>query len=158
MKLRKMYAKEMTIMNEKFKEYLHSIDATDPIIVKVESVYNDYLKVCPDEITGIFVSEYVEDSGERIYENLWFFSERYCIESKNFTQGNNIDIAPLKKEVHRIFLDKKDYDLNNANVQSRMVLHFALSFGISGTIKASKENCDYLRDIIKKYIIPNLKD
>lgn len=145
-------------MKEIFEEYLQVIGATDPIITRVESVYNDYKNICPEEITGIFVSEYIEDSGERAYENLWFFSEKYCMETKNFTQENNIDITPFKKAVHRIFLNRKDYDLNNANAQSRMTLEFSLTIGISGTIKASKENCDRLMNIVNKYIISNLKE
>ncbi|AAM05291.1 hypothetical protein [Methanosarcina acetivorans] len=143
-------------MNREFTDYLHNIGATGPIIDKAENAYKNCENICPEEIKGIFVSEYTEENGNRMYENLWFFSERYCMESKNFTQRDNIDITPYNKIIKRLFIEKKDYEFTEANAQSRAILHFVLHMGIDGTIKASGENCDHLLNIVKSYFIPNL--
>ena len=143
-------------MNEEFTGYLGNINATDTIIEKVKNVYKNCENICPEKITEIFISEYTEENGMRVYENLWFFSDRYCMESKNFTQNDNIDITPYYKIIKYLSIEKKDYEFDSANEQSRAIFRFVFNIGIDGTIKASGKNCDHLLSIVKSYFVPNL--
>ncbi len=145
-------------MKEEFKKYLEDVDIIGAIGEKVERIYDFYREICPDEITGIFITDYIKEDGERVYENLWFFSEKYCMEAKQFITTDDFDITPIKSRIIYWELKKQDYDFKKATEKSRLHLEFKLDTGINGVLKASKGNCDYLRDIILKYIRTNLKE
>ena len=145
-------------MKEEFMKYLKSIGLTEALCKRIETIYEFYSSVCPDEITGIFVTDYLTKDGSREYENLWFFSEKYAMEAKQFIKKDDFDTTPIKNRIQYWRIEKKDYDFKIATEKSRLHLVFALDSGISGEFKASKENCDHLRDIILKYVLPNLKE
>lgn len=145
-------------MKETFITYLKSIGISEALRKRIETILEFYQEICLDEITGIFVTDYVKKDGEREYENLWFFSEKYCMEAKLFVTKEDFDITPLQKHIVYWSVQKQDYDFKIATARSRLHLNFKLDTTIEGELKASKENCDYLRDIILKYIAPNLKE
>jgi len=145
-------------MKEEFIEYLKFIGLTETLCKRIEAIYKFYRDLCPDEITGIFVTDYTMGDGSREYENLWFFSEKYAMEAKQFIIKDDFDITPIKNGIHYWRIQKQEYDFKKATEKSRLYLEFRLGTGISGEFKASKENCDYLRDIILKYVLPNLKE
>lgn len=144
-------------MKEEFTKYLDSIGITKTFRAKIETIHEFYREICPDEITDIFVTDYIKEDGAREYENLWFFSEGYCMEAKQFITKDDFDITPIQNRVCYWSIQKQDYDFKNAGEKSRLNLHFELDTRIHGDFKASRENCDYLRDIILKYVVPNLK-
>ena len=145
-------------MEEKFTEYLSSIGIPEALDEKIEKIYEFYQKILPEEIKDIFVTDYIKKDETREYENIWFFSKKYWMEAKQFIIKDNFDITSIQKHVRYWSIEKKDYDFKEATDKSRLVLFFGLDTGVTGNLKASKRNCDYLRDIIIKYINPNLKD
>ena len=145
-------------MREEFRKYLKSIGITAALREKIEASYEFYKETCPDEITGIFITDYIKEDRTREYENLWFFSEKYSMEAKQFITKDDFDITPMQKRVHYWTIQRQDYDFKKATEKSRLYLSFKLDTGIQGGLKAAKENCDYLRDIILKYVAPNLKE
>jgi len=145
-------------MKEEFKKYLEDVDIIGAIGEKVERIYDFYREICPDEITGIFITDYIKEDGERVYENLWFFSEKYCMEATQFITTDDFDITPIKNQIIHWVLKKQDYDFKKATEKSRLHLEFAMDTRLDGELKASKGNCDYLRDIILEYIKSNLKE
>jgi len=145
-------------MKEEFKKYLEDVDIIGAIGEKVERIYDFYREICPDEITGIFITDYIKEDGERVYEHLWFFSEKYCMEAKQFITTDDFDITPIKNQIIYWVLKKQDYDFKKATEKSRLYLKFKMETRIDGELKASKGNCDYLRDIILEYIKSNLKE
>lgn len=145
-------------MKEEFKKYLKDVGITGDIRGRVERIYDFYREICPDEITGIFITDYIKEDGERVYEHLWFFSEKYCMEAKQFITTDDFDITPIKNRIIRWELKKQDYDFKKATEKSRLHLEFEMDTTIEGELKASKGNCDYLRDIILGYIKSNLKE
>jgi hypothetical protein len=145
-------------MREEFTKYLNVIGITKVLFERIEMIYKFYQERCPDEITSIFITDYIKEDESREYENLWFFSEKYCMEAKQFITEDNFDITPIKRRVCYWRIQKKNYDFKKATEKSRLYLEFKLDTGISGTFKASKENCDYLREIFIKYIALNLKE
>ncbi|MGB2841353.1 MAG: hypothetical protein WBC40_02560 [Halobacteriota archaeon] len=144
-------------MEKEFITYLKSIGLTEAIRKRIETIHEFYREICPDKITGIFVTNYMEEDGERMYENLWFFSENYCMEAKQFIAKDDFDITPIRSRIYYWTIQKQDYDFKKATEKSRLYLKFKLDTSIHGEFKASKENCDYLREIFLKYIVPNLK-
>ena len=145
-------------MKEEFKKYLKDVDIIGAIGEKVERIYDFYREICPDEITGIFITDYIKEDGERVYEHLWFFSEKYCMEAKQFITTDDFDITPIKNRIIRWVLKKQDYDFKKATEKSRLHLKFKMDTMIDCALKASKGNCDYLRAIILEYIVSNLKE
>lgn len=145
-------------MKEQFIKYLESIGITKVLSDKIENIYKFYQEVCPDQIKHIFVTDLIKEDGSREYENLWFFSERYCMEAKQFASNDDFDIAPINKRIVYLRVKKKDYDFNKFTEKSRLNLEIKMDTGVYGALKAAKNNCDYLRDIILEYVLPNFKE
>ena len=145
-------------MKKEFIKYLESIDVTKAHRKRVETIYKFYQEIYPDEITGIFITDYIKEDGSREYENLWFFSEKCCMEAKQFLPKDDFDITPIKKRVFYWTIQKQDYDFKKATKKSRLYLKLGLGTGIGGDFKAAKENCDHLKEIILKYVVLNLKE
>ena len=146
-------------MRKEFIEYLESIGVTKPIQERIETIHADCVEICKDEMRDIFVTDYIKAEGEREYENVWFFSDNSVMEGKNFIRADDIDITPLKGLFYVRF-QKTDYDLKKATDKSRLLV--TCLFGentnsIRGEFKASKENCDYLKKIILKYMVSHLR-
>jgi len=145
-------------MKEEFKKYLESIGITEALSNRIETIYEFYREICPDEITNIFVTDYIKEDGTRENENLWFFSQKYAMEAKLFIEKDDFDISPIRNRIYYWIVQKQNYDFKKAGEKSRLYLKFSLDTGVSGELKASKENCDYLRNIIREYIVANLKE
>ncbi|MEA1992572.1 MAG: hypothetical protein U9N58_10345, partial [Thermodesulfobacteriota bacterium] len=65
-------------MKKEFIDYLESIGIKGGVLLdRIESIYEFYSEMCPDDIVDIFVTDYIDSDGKREYENLWFFSDRY---------------------------------------------------------------------------------
>lgn len=147
------------MQSAKVTDYLKAIGITKPLLERIAEIFEFYRGFCPEKITGIFVSEYMKEDGTREYENLWFFSERYSMEAKQFVTKDDFDLMPMKG-IGYLRIEKEEYDFGKATEKSRLNLQFNFTpstlGGLSGTIKASKENCDYLKNIFEKYVKPNL--
>jgi len=144
-------------MKEKFSEYLKSIGITEAILKRIEKIYNFYNDIRPNEIEDIFITDYLDENGSRNYENIWFFSSKHCMEAKLFITKDNFDMDSIKNITYWV-IEKENYDFKKATERSRISLTFQLSWNRSGKLKASKENCDYLKEIFLKYVLPNIKD
>lgn len=145
-------------MKKEFEEYLKSIGiATETLLKRVETIYQFYSNICPEEIKDIFVTDYIKNDGTREYESLWFFSDNYCMEAKEFATADNFDIM-LVKNIIRWEVKKQEYDFKKAIDKSRIFLHVNISIALSADFKASKENCDFLREIFLKYVKPKIKN
>jgi len=144
-------------MKDSFVYYLHSIGMTETLMQRISTIFDFYSETCPDEITDIFVTDYIKQDGTREYENIWFFSSLFCMEAKLFITADDFDITPFKNRIVRWKIEKQNYIVTRATDQSRATVDFSLDTGVYGKMKASKENCDYLWVIIQKYISPNLK-
>ena len=145
-------------MEEKFINYLKSIGITETLHEKIEEIYKFYKDICPDEITDIFVTEYVKEDGSREYQNLWFFSPKYCMEAKLFVTQDDFDIAPIGNRIERWGIKKQDYDFKKVTEKSRFYLNFITDSNTRAAFQASKKNCDYLKNIFLQYVLPNLKE
>ena len=140
-------------MKEAFKEYLVNIGITDLFFEKAEAVIAFYEELYPDQLENIFVSEYVDDEGKRHYDNMWLFTKDLACEAKAFLTRDEFDVASFGNKVEHWIVKKESYDLCEASSRSRMTLQFTMSTQIGGTLRASGENCDFLREVLKEHII-----
>jgi len=138
-------------------EYLLSIGLTQTARGRVDQIHAFYREVCPDDITGVFVTDFVTEEGLREYQNLWFFSDRFCMEATQFMSRDWFDMALLKNAVVRWAIKKQNYDFEQARETSRLHIEVGLLHNVSGSFSASRENCDYLRDVLLRHIVPNMR-
>ena len=142
---------------KEFKTYLEKIDIkTEALLNRIQLVYDVASEMCPETIEQIFITDYINKENTRAYESIWFFSKGYCMEAKDFVTDYSIDIIPINKKIYRYEIILKDYDFKTATPESRLQLSIQFEEGLFGDLKAAKENCDVLRDIILKYVKPNL--
>lgn len=142
-------------MNPKFHEYLKAIGVPETISKdRIEKIYQFYTKICPQEINGIFVTDYVNQEGSTQYENLWFFSEKYQMEAHDFIAKDDFDMTGGKIVYWNLAI--QDYDFKTVNPSSRMTLDFRYDHEIKGELKSSKENCRYLYAILQKHLLPGV--
>ena len=140
-------------MKNEFEGYLKALGMTDALRDRVEEILKFYVTACPEEIEDIFVSEYIQEDGTRVYENFWCFSKQYGMEAKDFAHRDNFDSAPVGENVAHWEIAKQDYDFKEAKEKSRMTLEVQFAGNmIKGLLKASKENCDQLRKVFLKYL------
>lgn len=147
-------------MKEEFIEYLKSIGITEILQKRIATIYEVFQKTCPDEISDIFVTDYIKDDASREYENLWFFSEKYLMEAKQFATRDDFDIMPFKKKIVYWNTVSQDYDFKKATEKSRLSMYIAVLPGREAyaDFKAARENCDCLMERILKHVVPNLQE
>jgi hypothetical protein len=143
-------------MKAEWATYLESIGIQKLFLKRVEEVFDFYQQVYPNQMEDIFVTEYIDEEGNTQYENIWLFSTTSAMEAKNFLKEDDFDSVPLIKQVKYWSIKKTEYDFTQATTKSRMVLQFSLLSGISGHMKASIKNCDHLKSLFIKYILPNV--
>lgn len=149
-------------MEKKFNTYLKSIGMGNRLIKRVEEIYAFYEETAillDDQIKDIFIHEYIEADLKRHYESAWFFSDKYMFEAKSFIKKeDDFDMAILKDGITYIVIKKESYDFRKANDKSRLTIEFDSIPNNESVIRASKRNCDNLRDIMLKYLVPNFKE
>ncbi len=144
-------------MKEKFEKYLADIGVPERMHERIESIYEFYENICPEEIVDIFIGDSVEDTKANKLENLWFFSDKYLMEAKSFMMRDNFDMALVKGRIVYWELAKKDYDFQKAKETSHFHLLFKINTGVTGDIYATGKNCDYLKEIMDRYVMANLE-
>lgn len=142
-------------MEAEWATYLESIGIQGPFLKRVEEVLDFYQQVYPGQIEDIFVTEYFDKDGNRHYESVWLFSKTATMEAKQFLAGDDFDSVPLRQQVKYWSIKKTEYNFRETSTESRIMLHFELLSGVSGDLKASRENCEHLKSLFLKYIIPN---
>ncbi len=145
-------------MKGEFIKYLDCIDITKALSGRIETIYKLCKQLCPEEIKDIFITDYIKEDGTRGYENLWFFSEKNCMEARNFRAVEDFDIIPIEKKVTYWNIKIHNYDFKKATDTSRLFLTIRFEIDMVGDFKAAKENCDYLKEIIFKYVMKNIKE
>ena len=144
-------------MKEEFVQYLGLIGMGDALIERVSALERSIAAILPEEITHIFVSEYIDKEDNRQFENLYFFTGGYLVETRNFVTEPRTEVDLIRQSIINVQLTLKDYDLRSASQASRFT--FGYSTGpLSAQLRASKENCDHLLRVVRECIIPNFAE
>ena len=142
-------------MKPEFETYLKKIGFTTPFLEKAERVYSFYFDIYGEQIEDIFVSEYVDDDGKRIFENLWFFTSYAVMEAKNFLFEDNFDAMCHSNIIVLWRIKNTNIEGNVFNSESRIYLTFSVPEDFHADYKASGNNCKHLMHIFHKYIKTN---
>jgi hypothetical protein len=145
------------MMKEAMLEYFKTLGMTEPILKRVEVIYN-YAKLLAqgEEPDDVRVNEYVQDDGSRIYEDVIFYFKQIGVGGRDFLHTDHILISGLEKDVVSIDIESKDYDFKKATDKSR--LNIEVYYPTARSIwKASKENCDHAMYIYNKYAYPSIR-
>jgi hypothetical protein len=146
-------------MKPEFEKYFISLGLEGSILGRIETILNFYTTLLGCDVKNIFISEYLNEDGSRVYENLWIFNDEVCGEAKQFILSDDFDFDRIKNTISNFNIKNNDYDIvsNVTTEKSRMYLLFLFQFANrGGEMKASKENCKKLREIFLTYILPNL--
>lgn len=147
-------------MNKKFLAYLNSLQASDVVINRVGNLAEIYKQVSPDRILEIFISNIINKSGDQELGNLWFLTNRYLMEAKEFLLRDNIDIATISNRIVYVEISSVKFDYISAIAESRLFIEVRsdVSFDLRNVFRAAGSNCNKLWYLYQKYIKPNLKD
>ncbi len=137
-------------MKKEFLQYLATVGMTESLIHRVEEIHKIYLSILGQESEDIFVTDFLDQEGIRHYDSLWFFSNAYWMEAKNFLANYDLDYARIGDSVTYWQIQMTDYDFVKANEKSRISINVSSKSGIKCTFRGSKENCDFLKDIFLK--------
>lgn len=141
-------------------EYLTALETStvaNSHITRLANLIHDLLGP-EDQIQRLFISEYVDRNGKRVYESAWFFTEKQAFEAREFLSENmDLDCLIFREAVRYFRTEMLDFDPPNPATQSsRMSLSLGFYPG-GGDIKASGANCDYLYAILKEVFLPNMR-
>jgi hypothetical protein len=156
---------QKTYLIEKFLPYFDEIRVATPLEERVNNFlkeYNGILKAvsqetAPEEVENILITDNVSKENERTLENLWFFTQNYAMEMKDFKNDlQNMDITKYKDKV--VYLQvKKNYSFDeDVSESSRLYVYFRLSTGVDGELRASAKNCRQLHKIMRDCLAKNL--
>ncbi|MHB0858196.1 MAG: hypothetical protein ACYC5M_11580 [Anaerolineae bacterium] len=141
-------------MKSEFSAYLESIGMGEVYVRRVGEIVSFYQNLFGEDEVDIFVSEYVQENDDRrVYESLWILTPSWVGEAKGFLDRDDFDWSALN-EVRYWKIEKKEYDFRKASDRSRCTLRFTLSWTTAGSMKSSGYNCDYLKQILIKYMLP----
>jgi hypothetical protein len=146
-------------MKEIFVTYLESIGMQGPRIRFVSENYefieSQFVPLLKEEIADIFIEDTVSEDNKRMYENIYFITKSFFIEVKMSSGIGELNISPIQ-EVRFLNVRRKDYNFENATPESRMNIKFSFSDRGMAVLSASGTNCDKLKEIMHKYIIPKM--
>lgn len=135
-----------------FQHYLKSLDLEHAeFLDRIEDSLSLCKELCPENILDIFISEYIDSDGKRIYESIWGISEKYILEVKDFRLSQNIDICNYPDQVAYIDIQMDNYNLKDCIENSRMSVRVRFKNALAAQFKASGNNCAFLKDIIFNY-------
>ena len=138
------------------KTYLKNLGIPRLAFERVQNLYQLCQSICPEKITGIFVTNSIDPGGTQDFQDLWFFSEKYCLECKGLKNQTDYAITPIKNRILYLRVSSQDYDHNHTTKESMMKVSFRLNSNFEGEIQAAGENCNHLQEILKKHLLPNL--
>ena len=144
-------------MKDDFKQYLLGIGLSATNRDRAAELYEILTLFCPEAVEEILVSEYVTGEGVREYETLLFLTPSYVLEVEHFLTSPQMWFNRYTTRIDSFRFNAKDYDFKKAVPASRLSFWAIWTLGeFTLSYKASGENCDHLRDVVKQYIAPNL--
>lgn len=143
-------------MKAQWKRYLKEIGMRTALIKRIESAERAVAAVCPDQLRDLFVSEYLSQDGTRNYEHVFFFTDEHAIRVTNFLTEQTLDIDAIAYGIVNLVITGTDFDFGETSEKSRLTVHYHTAGGCTADLRASKENCAYLLNVVRRWLAPNL--
>jgi hypothetical protein len=146
-------------MKPEFTTYLEGFGITfqrrPELYSKIESIHDFFQAECPDEIADVFLADYTSD-GRRVYPSLWFFTPKFALEARNLEEGEQAYyMSIIRGNVVSCEFYAVSYNRQKANDASIFSVHVVLGTHGGLSLRATKENCDKLKQIYEQYVKPN---
>lgn len=135
-------------------DYLARLGMVSSGIERVSLILDFASEICPEPITDIFVSERNSESGGKIPDSLWYFSESYAGEARDYLSQDTTDLIYIRNTITYWKVVRRKYSPHTFDQHSRMALTFT-SHPFGGELSAVGQNCDALMGIMKRHIVPN---
>jgi hypothetical protein len=132
---------------------------SDPDTIRVGQIFKLGAELCPEVITDIFISNYLDSDAKAQNKDLWLFSNNYVVEALNFTKlpTPTVEITVFNKNLAFLHVETKDFDFSESHKYSS-VLHIITrtntQFGCD--FIATGKNCEKLKQLFYKYMKPNM--
>ncbi len=143
------------MMKDEFTTYLRDIEMDETLIRRVIQLYDAYEPIFPTTPSHIFVEDYINDEGGRVFEHLNIFADRCWLSFDSFVTQEKLNISWLGVKITIAEIDMKDYDFKHSNQRSRLTIQVNFTDQKGGILRGARNNCDYLARIIKEYFWPN---
>lgn len=150
-------------MKHDFLNYLTSLPMPKTYVNRTTVVLDQIERLFTFETEDLFVTDYIKDDGERVFESLWLFNRNLVVEAKDFLNKEDFDLTPIKSAVGYLCVKSSGFDFVKATNKSRLNIKFnfclegGMGFtGISAQMRASGENCLKLLGVLQTYVKPNL--
>jgi len=141
------------------RKYVEELGGSKPIMNKSSRLEKLAGTICPEKIETFFISEYTKKNGQHVLLSLWFFSQKYFLESKRLmSDAYNLDIACVYGNIDRVEITHENYDpLKPDKTADNSKLRIEGFFGlVTFDLVATRSNCTKLWSIFLKYLKPNL--
>ena len=144
-------------MKAKFQLYLKKIGVTPSIQVRVEYFHYLCCNMLFGKLSDIFIDDYLNEERTRKYLDLTFFSQHFHFAIPNFLTDDKIYVVYNQNWIDHIAIKVDNYDFKKANDKSLMIIQIFEDLNPIGFYKASQNNCEYLVQILRKYMQPSLR-
>jgi len=141
------------------RKYLRELGGSKPIMVKSSKLEKLAGAMCPEKIEDFFISEYSKKNGQHVFNSLWFFSQKYWLESKRLMSSEyNLDINCMYGNIDLVEITYEHYDpLKPSKTTDDSKLRMEGNCGVATfDFVATKSNCTKLWSMFLKYVKPNL--
>jgi hypothetical protein len=143
-------------MKEEFDRYLKEIGIKEFFYERSVGVFNLFSNLIDEDIKDIFVSEFVDGEGKRIYSDMLLFTRCKIIEARQFLRANDYFFNCLQNYPLSGFdVQTTEYDFKTATEKSRLTMRATFGAALEISAQASGRNCDYLGGILRKYFFPS---
>lgn len=144
-------------MKDTVTTYLDSLDAPESLRFRFEVLVARCELLLQDQADAVFASEYVTAEGARVFESIFAFTEGFLTEARVAEEPEDqVDLVPLRHNVHHWILNTSAFDLRQATDLSRASMDVWLAENRVATLRASKRNCNALMEIGLRYVRPNV--
>ena len=111
-----------------YESYLEDIGfVSGPFVNRIKPLLDIASKMCPTEITDIIITNYIKNDLTIEFQSLWFFSDKYCLEAKEFLTKVDLDIAFFFESVKYWNIKLENYNYKKA--LNKRITKIKMKFG-----------------------------
>ncbi len=146
----------MMLSKQKIENYSNSLSLTSVIRDRINTLISLNAKIIDSDILDIFISEIEDDEMNRTYTSLWFFTNKYIIECKQFQTVNDLDIMLYREKIHYCKIMFREFDSFVATEKSFVKIYCGVNNDMKINLLATGKNCEKAFEIYQKYFVNNL--
>ncbi|NQU06535.1 MAG: hypothetical protein HQ568_10610 [Calditrichaeota bacterium] len=144
-------------MKDQFNEYLLSLDAPKPIFEIVRHTIRIAEELCGEEVIDIHISDSLKGDNLPEFDELEMFTKHFILSRRLLDKDTNIQLGTISGNVKAFQIVSSNFDFNDIEKNSTMRIGIKFDYSDSlYTLYSTGQNCDHLKEMIKRYIKPNL--